>query len=105
MDERICNNYNGNGSSHIGDIENDGEESNRITLPTVSSSALMSSNRKSLQEPLTSDSGGAIIDVSDPFYVFREDLARKLEWVDEALAEYLRIVHQTVRRNLSFCAT
>jgi hypothetical protein len=34
---------------------------------------------------------------NDPFYVFREDLFRKLDLVDEGLAEYLRIVQQTVR--------
>jgi hypothetical protein len=33
---------------------------------------------------------------TDPFYVFRDDLYRQLERVDEALAEYLRVVHQTV---------
>ena len=33
---------------------------------------------------------------ADPFYVFREDLYRQLERVDETLTDYLRIVHQTV---------
>jgi hypothetical protein len=32
----------------------------------------------------------------DPFYVLRGDLYRKLELVDEGLAEFLRIVYQTV---------
>lgn len=45
-----------------------------------------------LREPLTNDVEAA----NDPFYVFREDLYRKLDIVDEGLAEYLRIVHQTV---------
>jgi purine-nucleoside phosphorylase len=34
---------------------------------------------------------------ADPFYVFRDDLYRQLSRVDETLAEYLRVVHQTVR--------
>jgi hypothetical protein len=32
----------------------------------------------------------------DPFYVLRNDLYRKLELVDEGLAEFIRIVYQTV---------
>jgi hypothetical protein len=50
--------------------------------------------RKSLSEPLTLNGTGE--HVSDPFYVFREDLYRQLERVDETLTEYLRVVHQTV---------
>lgn len=46
---------------------------------------------ESLHEPLTSTE-------DDPFYVFREDLYRKLDLVEENLTEYLRIVHQTVSR-------
>jgi hypothetical protein len=49
--------------------------------------------RASLAEPLTANGQGS----EDPFFVFRKDLYRKLEQVDEGLAEYLRIVHQTVR--------
>jgi hypothetical protein len=33
---------------------------------------------------------------SDPYNVFRDDLYRQLELVDESLAEFLRVVHQTV---------
>jgi hypothetical protein len=61
----------------------------------------------SLSEPLTGKSNGSSPPRSspsrtngggqDPFFVFREDLYRKLETVDESLAEFLRIVHQTVR--------
>jgi hypothetical protein len=61
-------------------------------------------NRQALSEPLTQgeqqthqnpqQSSKAMS--TDPFYVFREDLYRQLERVDEALAEYLRVVHQTV---------
>ena len=47
-------------------------------------------NKKSLSEPLTEEKS------VDPFYVFRDDLYRKLELVDEGLAEYLRVVHETV---------
>ena len=43
-----------------------------------------------LKEPLTASHD------DDPFYVFREDLYRKLDLVDDGLAEYLRLVHQTV---------
>lgn len=32
----------------------------------------------------------------DPFYVFREDLTRKLFLVDEALKRYLNVIHDTV---------
>lgn len=43
-----------------------------------------------LSEPLTAQ--------EDPFHVFREDLNHKLELVDEGLAEFLRVVYQTVGR-------
>jgi syntaxin 6 len=43
---------------------------------------------ESLHEPLTTAE-------DDPFYVFREDLYRKLDIVEENLTEFLRIVHQT----------
>ena len=50
-----------------------------------------------LSEPLTGASdvsfGGAS---SDPYFVFRSDLQNKLEAVDEFLADFLRIVHETV---------
>ena len=63
--------------------------------------------QSSLSEPLTANGDAAS---EDPFYVFREDLYRKLEQVDEGLADYLRIIHQTVRcldgtqRNSLFCS-
>ena len=34
---------------------------------------------------------------SDPYFVFRSDLQHQLEILDELLADYLRIVHETVR--------
>ena len=49
-----------------------------------------------LSEPLNG-SGGSTSDPGDPFYIFRGDLYKKLELVDEALAEFLRVIHQTVR--------
>ena len=55
-----------------------------------------------LSEPLTSATGTSIVDeelgseAGDPYFVFRADLQRKLEVVDESLAEFLRIVHETV---------
>lgn len=42
-------------------------------------------------ESLGTDSG-------DPYFVFRRDLQTKLEQVDESLADYLRIIHETVSR-------
>jgi len=57
-----------------------------------------------LSEPLTASSvvdeslGG---DSGDPYFVFRKDLQRKLELVDDALADYSRVVHETVGRQYS----
>lgn len=48
-----------------------------------------------LSEPLTSESLGG--GDGDPYFVFRSDLKKKLDSLDEQLAEYLRIVHETVR--------
>ena len=48
-----------------------------------------------LSEPLTSLDGGG--GDGDPYFVFRADLKKKLDILDEQLAEYLRIVHETVR--------
>ena len=54
-----------------------------------------------LSEPLTTAS--SIVDESlggnsaDPYFVFRSDLQKKLESLDDFLADYLRIVHETVR--------
>ena len=64
------------------------------TATNASNLSPSSSNHKqALSEPLT----GNGVQPSDPYYVFREDLYRKLELVDEAMAEYLRVVHETVR--------
>jgi len=78
---------------HIRQVENGDED--KSSLPTLSNPFRQSSDG-ALSEPLASngdeETGG---DSGDPFYVFRGDLYRKLEQVDESLAEYLRIVHQT----------
>jgi hypothetical protein len=50
----------------------------------------VSVGNQELKEPLTAAHD------DDPFYVFREDLYRKLDLVDDGLAEYLRLVHHTV---------
>jgi hypothetical protein len=83
---------------------------------TSSSSTFAIGARKmnpSLSEPLTGGlNGNSSASASpsrngsgsgqDPFFVFREDLYRKLETVDESLAEFLRIVQQTVRSFVIF---
>lgn len=53
-------------------------------------------SRLALSEPLT-QGNETNSDGNDPYYVFQVDLSRKLELVDEALAEFLRLVYQTVR--------
>jgi hypothetical protein len=73
----------------LGDVESDG-----VMRISEESSPLSRSTRNghgpnpSLEQPLTEE---------DPFYVFREDLYRKLDLVEDGLTEYLRLVHQTVR--------
>lgn len=78
--------------------------SSRVSLPSFSRKKKPLPS--SMSEPLNSATQGheqdnensrsSSYDPGDPFYVFREDLYRKLELVDEALAEFLRVVHQTV---------
>jgi syntaxin 6 len=51
-----------------------------------------------LSEPLTAGMNHNDSSQEDPYFVFRDDLMQQLELVDEALAEFLRVVHQTVRR-------
>ena len=86
-----------------------GEEGSEDTSQ-LDSLSLASSKRRfgrkrinsELSEPLTS-AGTSIVDEElgsisggDPYFVFRMDLQRKLELVDESLADFLRIVHETV---------
>ena len=80
---------------HHEDEEDDKAVQRSPTTFGVGGSTASSSNRRALSEPLTNGDQAHIS--SDPFYVFREDLYRQLERVDESLAEYLRVVHQTVR--------
>jgi len=60
----------------------------------ISSSSRSANGHKSSNDISSSSAAAA-----DPFYVFRDDLEKKLECVDESLAEYLRIVHHTVREH------
>ena len=75
-----------------------GESDTRSALPQrrpfskVASSGLSEPLNSSVVENRTGDT----VDPGDPFYVFSDDLKRKLELVDEALADFLRVVHQTV---------
>jgi hypothetical protein len=69
-----------------------------LRLVSSSSSSLRRTNKNNtLSEPLTSHAGDDGGTNEDPYYVFREDLYRKLDILEESLAEYLRIIHQTVR--------
>jgi hypothetical protein len=78
-------------SSHPVDSSND-HMSIRSKISTRSFRTVSVGNPE-LKEPLT----GASHNDDDPFYVFREDLYRKLDLVDDGLAEYLRVIHHTVR--------
>jgi hypothetical protein len=90
---------------HVGGIRDNGtsrsvsqndDETDQESVSLRSTFSRKSQLPTELSEPLTSgDGNGANVD--DPFYVFRSDLYRKLDSLDESLAEYLRIVHQTVR--------
>lgn len=96
-------------------VAEDGSEDTSSHLDSVS---VASSHRRfgrkrinsELSEPLTS-AGASIVDEElgstggDPYFVFRKDLQKKLELVDESLADFLRIVHETVgHENCSTCA-
>jgi syntaxin 6 len=74
-------------------VDEDDDIQSVSILSRASASVTRSRHRvvddESLKEPLTAT------DTDDPFYVFREDLYRKLDLVEENLTEYLRIVHQT----------
>ena len=81
--------------SRAGDME---------SVSVASSHRRFRGNKKinaALSEPLT---GEAFDDesTSDPYFVFRSDLQHQLEVMDEHLAEYLRIVHETVRIGIVF---
>lgn len=84
------------------DDDNISRNSSRVSLPSFTRKQRLPA---SMSEPLNtssiqySDESRKTTDPGDPFYVFRKDLYRKLELVDEALAEFLRVVHQTVSQN------
>ena len=46
--------------------------------------------------------GAAVSLEDDPFYVFREDLTRKLCLVDEGLKRFLNVIHDTVSFNINW---
>jgi len=98
-----------------------GEYDSRVNIPgskVIKSLKNSQKTNKHLSEPLTSpssldddlilyengddmeknegSSGPSSKADDDPFYVFKQDLERKLELVEEALSRYLRVVHDTV---------
>ena len=75
------------------DNNNDDDDDDVQSVSILSRASRLSRHvdDESLKEPLTEE------DNDDPFHVFREDLYRKLDLVEESLTEFLRIVHQTVR--------
>jgi hypothetical protein len=80
--------------------EHDGESSSSLRLTRSTSAA----HSDALSQPLNANGDEEAGENADPFYVFRADLYRKLELVDESLAEYLRVVHQTVSKIL-YCSS
>lgn len=86
-------------------FEESSEDTSQLDGVSVASSKRRFGRKRinaELSEPLTSV--GSIVDeelgssvAGDPYFVFRKDLQRKLELVDETLADFLRIVHETVR--------
>lgn len=108
LDESSGHNGKGAALHHHDDGEYYYDEERQVTSSPASSPALGGNSRKSLEEPLTAaaaDENDTASSSSDPFYVFRQDLYRKLESVDESLAEYLRIVHQTVSETMPRACT
>ena len=83
----------GGGSDNMNMNMNDNASSR--SRSTRTSFRTVSVNNHELKEPLAA--ANSTTD-DDPFYVFREDLYRKLDLVDDGLSEYLRLVHQTVRQ-------
>jgi hypothetical protein len=100
-DDYDDNNNNNNNNNNIGSsiISN-------AFLVTAGSLSLQEQDdhQSSLSEPLTdkknyntnNNKRSSYENPSDPYYVFRDDLNRQLEIIDESLAEYLRLVFQTV---------
>jgi len=87
---------NTNGSLDLTQMEEQATVSGNGSSASGLSLFRKSSASPDLKEPLTSkDLESGSIYEDDPFYVFREDLYRKLDLVDEALQDYLRVVHHT----------
>ena len=64
-----------------------------------SSSSVVSAASSAFSRPAKEDDTlGEPLNASpeDPYFVFRGDLVTKLDLVDQSLAEFLRVVHQTV---------
>jgi hypothetical protein len=93
--------------STVSDISETDASSSRRDLDSLS---VASSKRRfkghkrlssELSEPLTTAGTSSVVslgsEAGDPYFVFRNDLQRKLELVDESLADFLRVVHETVR--------
>lgn len=84
-------------------FEESSEDTSQLDSISVASSKRRFGRKRinsELSEPLTTS--GSIVDeelgssvAGDPYFVFRKDLQRKLELVDESLADFLRIVHET----------
>ena len=89
---KLTKNNNGN----LPHVEENGHGNNGTTKSALSLFRI-SSGSHDLKEPLKLPDLEAGVHDDDPFYVFREDLYRKLDLVDECLQDFLRVVHQTVR--------
>ena len=87
-----------NGSSHHSDVERPAMRisSSSSVVSSASGASFLRQQRPpdDLAEPLTGDLEEGVAE--DPFFVFRGDLVAKLDLVDQGLAEFLRVVHQTV---------
>ena len=81
----------GNGSSSNGDAASVASSKRRFGRRRINSD---------MSEPLTTGASVTTVDEEsqsgDPYFMFRSDLMGKLEQVDESLAEFLRIVNETV---------
>ena len=92
--------------SSVSESENGSSRRQSDESSVASSKRRFSRNKRvnsELSEPLTANSVTSIpvdeesgADPGDPYFVFRADLKKKLELVDESLAEYLRVVNETV---------
>lgn len=94
--------------SHVSESENGSSRRQSDESSIASSKRRFPRNKRvnsELSEPLTANSITSVpvdeesgADPGDPYFVFRADLKKKLELVDESLAEYLRVVNETVSK-------